>query len=147
AVTRLCRAALSPVASPRTTANRGRRGVSSSHSGRRSRWSAGAGAGGVDATNRRTTRVRTWLIAFALAITTIVLSSAPAFAQTRPREDIDVERFKPALTADGFVAAEGSAVRPTEDRWQAGLFLNYALNPLVVVDQTSSIRDRIVAGR
>ena len=30
-------------------------------------------------------------------------------------DNLDAERFKPAVTHDGWVIAEGSAVRPTQD--------------------------------
>lgn len=76
------------------------------------------------------------------------LVSLPSFAQQQgPREPIDGERFKPAVTYDGFVTAEGSAVRSTADPWEFGLFLNYALNSLVVVNQDDQISDKFIAGR
>src|SRR5690606_22199987 len=65
----------------------------------------------------------------------------------RPREPIDIERFKPHVTYDGFVIAEGSDVRPEADRWEAGLYLNYGLNQLVVVNEFNDISDKFVSGR
>ena len=59
--------------------------------------------------------------ALALAVT-FVLTAAPAQAQQEP--NIDVERFKPAVTHDGFVTTEGSAVRPEDDRWEFSFFAN-----------------------
>lgn len=55
-----------------------------------------------------------------------------AFAQTST--NIDAERFKPAVTYDGFVTAEGADVRPMQDPWEVGLFANYGFNPLVARD-------------
>ncbi len=57
--------------------------------------------------------------------------AAPAFAQ---REPIDAQRFKPAVTHDGWVTAEGAAVRPTQDPLELGAFLNYGYRPLVLAD-------------
>lgn len=68
-------------------------------------------------------------------------------AQAQVREPIDVERFKPHVTYDGFVMAEGSDVRPEADRWEAGMYLNYGLNQLVVVNGANEISDKFVAGR
>lgn len=59
---------------------------------------------------------------------------------------IDVERFKPAVTYDGWVTGEGSGTRPTDDPWEFGLFLNYGLNPLVTTAD-GELRDQIVGGR
>ncbi len=60
---------------------------------------------------------------------------------------VDVERFKPAVTTDGWVNSEGSGVRPTDDPWEFGLFLNYGINPLVTADEDGELRDQIVGGR
>lgn len=60
---------------------------------------------------------------------------------------IDVERFKPAVTYDGWVTGEGSGTRPSDDPWEFGLFLNYGLNPLVTTDEDGELRDQIVGGR
>jgi OmpA-OmpF porin, OOP family len=63
------------------------------------------------------------------------------------RAQVDVERFKPAVTHDGWVTAEGSGNRPTDDPWELGAFLNYAINPLVTADADGTLRDQIVGGR
>ncbi len=91
-------------------------------------------------------RAPSLIIALAVLATLSTVAALGA-AQTRPREPIDVERFKPAVTHDGFVTAEGSAVRSTADPWEFGLFLNYAYNPLVVVNQDGEIVDQFVSGR
>jgi outer membrane protein OmpA-like peptidoglycan-associated protein len=63
------------------------------------------------------------------------LLAAPISAQPeRERAPIDAERFKPAVTHDGFVTAEGSGIRPTQDPFEFALFLNYGRNPLVIAD-------------
>lgn len=59
---------------------------------------------------------------------------------------VDAERFKPAVTTDGWVNAEGSGTRGTQDRWEFGLFLNYARHPLVVVND-DEVTHEFVAGR
>lgn len=76
------------------------------------------------------------LLAFAAA--------TPAAAQ---ESSIDIERFKPAVTHDGFVNAEGSGVRDPSDRWEFAFFLNYARNPLVVVGDDGDVSRQIVSGR
>ncbi len=76
----------------------------------------------------------------------IAVASAPktALAQnTTP--DIDAQRFKPAVTYDGWVNAEGSGVRSTSDPWELGAFLNYGVNPLVGRNG-SDIRRKFVGG-
>jgi len=65
-----------------------------------------------------------------------------AVAQT----NVDAERFKPAVTYDGWVNAEGSAVRPRADPWEFGAFLNYARNPLVVLNGNGDVTRKLVSG-
>ncbi|HEV8245626.1 MAG TPA: transporter, partial [Polyangiaceae bacterium] len=76
-----------------------------------------------------------------LAALTVTLTAVFAQAQ------IDVERFKPAVTHDGWVTGEGSGNRPPDDPWEFGLFLNYAVNPLITADDNGELRDQIVGGR
>ena len=90
-------------------------------------------------------RFRLWLCA--LAATFSFISTTASAQPARPREPIDGERFKPAVTHDGFVTQEGSSVRPTADPWEFGLFLNYAFNPLVVIDQNDEVADKFIEGR
>ena len=73
------------------------------------------------------------------------LASAPTSALAQSNTDIDAERFKPAVTYDGWVTAEGADVRPTADPWELGLFANYGLNPLVGRNG-SDIRRKFVGG-
>jgi OmpA-OmpF porin, OOP family len=82
----------------------------------------------------------------AVPLLSLAIAFAPqaAFAQAN---NIDVERFKPAVTHDGFVTVESSGMRPTADRFGFGLFLNYGFNPLVNVDGNGDIQGRFVAGR
>src|SRR5881392_3036702 len=72
----------------------------------------------------------------------LVLLPSTALAQT----NVDAERLKPAVTHDGWVNAEGSAVRPTADPWEFGAFLNYARNPLVVVNGSGDVTRHLVSG-
>src|SRR5690606_36689291 len=48
---------------------------------------------------------------------------------------------------DGFVNAESSAVRDTDDRWEFGAYQNYQRNPLVIADADGSLTSSIVEGR
>jgi OOP family OmpA-OmpF porin len=82
------------------------------------------------------------------AFVCLLATSSTAFAQpARPREPLDIERFKPHVTYDGFVMTEGSAVRPEADRWQVGAYINYSLNPLITVNQDDELVDRFVGHR
>jgi outer membrane protein OmpA-like peptidoglycan-associated protein len=69
------------------------------------------------------------------------LAASVGFAQ------VDAERFKPAVTHDGFVTAEGSAVRPTADPFELALFANYARDPLIIVDDSGDKVGAFVEGR
>lgn len=71
----------------------------------------------------------------------VLAISGVAFAQ------VDAERFKPAVTHDGWVNAEGSGTRHSEDPWEFGLYLNYAKNSLVVVDEDDEITNTFVGDR
>jgi outer membrane protein OmpA-like peptidoglycan-associated protein len=63
------------------------------------------------------------------------------------RAQVDAQRLKPAATHDGWVGAEGSAVRHPDDRWQLGLFAGYAHQPLVAVAGNGELQSRFVAWR
>jgi OmpA-OmpF porin, OOP family len=89
---------------------------------------------------------RSWIVLVVACWVTLLPAIAYAQAQG-PRENLDGERFKPAVTYDGFVTAEGSATRTTADPWEFGLFANYALNSLVVVNQIDEVSDKFIAGR
>src|ERR1039457_4905737 len=73
-----------------------------------------------------------------IAIMTVV---KPTFAQ------VDAERFKPAVTHDGWVTSEGSDVRPTADPFEFGFLINYGYRPLVVTDANRTYSRSIVGGR
>ncbi len=60
---------------------------------------------------------------------------------------VDAERFKPAVTTDGWVNAEGSAVRNRQDPLELGLYLNYGRNQVVIVDADGDLDQQFVAGR
>lgn len=75
----------------------------------------------------------------------IVLAAATSAAAQE--NNIDIERFKPAVTHDAFVVTEGSGVREPGDPWAFGLFLNYARNPLIVATGDGDVRREIVGGR
>jgi outer membrane protein OmpA-like peptidoglycan-associated protein len=60
---------------------------------------------------------------------------------------VDVERFKPAVTYDGFVTAETSSTRDAGDRWSFGAYLNYQRNPLVITDANGDVIGTYVNGR
>ncbi|HKP64945.1 MAG TPA: OmpA family protein [Polyangiales bacterium] len=50
------------------------------------------------------------------------------------RAQVDTQRFQPHATSGGYFATEGSDVRHPVDPWSLGLWLSYAHNPLVVVE-------------
>jgi outer membrane protein OmpA-like peptidoglycan-associated protein len=79
---------------------------------------------------------------FGYAALLVVLGSAE-----RATAQVDAERFKPAVTHDGFVTAEGSAVRPTDDRFEFGLVANYAYRPLIVADGDGNYERSVVSNR
>jgi OmpA-OmpF porin, OOP family len=79
----------------------------------------------------------------ATAATFAALLSAPRPA----RAQVDAERFKPSITHDGFVNADGSAVRPTEDPWEFGAFVHYGRNQIVSVDGSGDVAQKIISGR
>lgn len=67
----------------------------------------------------------------------------------RAQEDaftLPVERFRPAIDDNGFTTTEGAAI-PSHMGFQAGLLLNYALNPLVIRDNEDDLVASIVAHR
>ena len=74
----------------------------------------------------------------------VVLHTLAASAQ---EANIDIQRFVPAVTHDGFVMVEGSDVRPEEDRWDLGAFINYGFRPLVVADADNNVVTNFVAHR
>ncbi len=78
----------------------------------------------------------------------LTLLAPAAFGQVLAREPLDLERFKPAVTAGGFVVTEGSGVRDAlpGDPLELGLFVNGSLNPLVVVG-SDGLTSRFVSGR
>ncbi len=94
----------------------------------------------------KSTRLLALALCSCMASALLFAPAAHAQPQT-PREPIDGERFKPAVTHDGFVTTEGSGVRPTADRWEFALFLNYALNSLVVINQNDEVADKFISGR
>jgi OmpA-OmpF porin, OOP family len=71
----------------------------------------------------------------------IYLASPDAGAQ------VDAERLTPAVTHDGWIGAEGSAVRHPDDRWELGAMLHYARNPLVIASGEGELERALVAGR
>src|ERR1700690_2168976 len=73
-----------------------------------------------------------------IAILTVV---KPTFAQ------VDAERFKPAVTHDGWVTSECSDVRPTADPFEFGFLVNYGYRPLVITDANGNYVRSVVSGR
>ncbi len=81
-------------------------------------------------------------LSLSLVLAAAVLAGGrPALAQ------VDAERLKPAITHDGWVAAEGSAARHPDDRWTLGAWLHYARNPLVVRDADGDLVQSFVSDR
>jgi len=80
-----------------------------------------------------------WTIAVAALAVSLLTRNASA--------QLDAERFKPAVTPDGWVNAEGSGTRPAEDPWEFGLYVNYAKNSLVVVNEDGELENTFVGNR
>jgi OOP family OmpA-OmpF porin len=81
-----------------------------------------------------------------LSSATCVVALALAFS-SQTQAQVDAQRFKPALSHDGWLNAEGSAVRHPDDPWELALWLNYAKNPLVVVGPDGDISRSFVSDR
>jgi OOP family OmpA-OmpF porin len=79
-------------------------------------------------------------------LSAVLMFLAPRVASAQETH-LDVERFKPAVTHDGFVNAEGSSVRYPEDPWELGAYVNYGFHPLVTVDGTGNVTRKFVSGR
>ena len=77
------------------------------------------------------------------AVGAVAFNAGIAAAQHSP----DAERFKPAVTHDGWVTSEGSDVRPTADPFEFGFFLNYGYRPLVISDANGNYARSLVGGR
>ncbi len=77
----------------------------------------------------------------------LLLAALLVFVGATVHAQVDAERFKPAVTYDGWVTAEGSDVRYPEEPWELGFFLNYARNSLVAVDGSGDVSQSFVAGR
>src|SRR4030095_6748845 len=89
---------------------------------------------------------RTTLVAAPMCLAALAVAPS-ARAQAPSDGDIDAERFKPAVTHDGFVMVEGSAVRPEDDRFEIGLSRGYAHNPLVIVNGDNEVQYTYVGSR
>ena len=76
-----------------------------------------------------------------------VLSLALLARAERAPAQVDAERLKPAVTYDGWVAAEGAAVRHPDDRWTFGAWLHYARNPLVIRNADGDLVQSFVSDR
>jgi outer membrane protein OmpA-like peptidoglycan-associated protein len=77
----------------------------------------------------------------ALLSAALYLMSGNALAQ------VDAERLTPAVTHDGWIGAEGSAVRHPDDRWELDAMLHYARNPLVIASSQGDLERALVSGR
>jgi outer membrane protein OmpA-like peptidoglycan-associated protein len=81
-------------------------------------------------------------IAIALAaLCALPLAASLARAQS---EDVDTQRFQPRATTGGFLQSEGSEVRYPVDPFSLGLWLSYAHNPLIVVEN-DDVLEQIVS--
>jgi outer membrane protein OmpA-like peptidoglycan-associated protein len=87
-----------------------------------------------------------------MRVRSVVISSLIPFLSAFPvtlaaAHPLDAERFKPAVTTDGWVNSEGSGVRSTSDPWELGLFLNYSRNSLITVDDDGELLHQYISGR
>jgi outer membrane protein OmpA-like peptidoglycan-associated protein len=77
---------------------------------------------------------------FAAVVALALLSARSATAQ---EQDIDTQRFQPRVTSGGYLQTEGSDIRRPIDPFSLGLWLSYAYNPLIALEDDEVI-ERIV---
>ena len=87
------------------------------------------------------------VLLFGTAVTMLASRLASAECATPTDPCVDAERFKPAVTPDGWVNAEGSGLHDTEDPWELGVFAQYARNTLVEVNSGTGVAQRFISGR
>jgi OOP family OmpA-OmpF porin len=76
------------------------------------------------------------LHAFFALVGVLLLSTGLARAQN---DDVDTQRFQPRVTSGGYLQTEGSDIRRPIDPFSLGLWLSYARNPLVVIEDDEVI--------
>lgn len=79
-------------------------------------------------------------ICFAIAALFLALPNA-----AEAQRSIDIERFRPAVDADGFIGINGTSM-PGPWQWNVGLWLNYSNQPLratIAGEETDLIRHRL----
>jgi large repetitive protein len=81
-----------------------------------------------------------------LAALAALAAAAPAARAQEEAFSLPLERFRPTIDDRGLATTEGGGI-PTHLGFQAGLVLNYALNPLVLRDADDNIVAPIVAHR
>jgi OmpA-OmpF porin, OOP family len=81
-----------------------------------------------------------------LALRTATLAAVLFAAQAAraQSEDVDTQRFAPRATTGGFLQSEGSDVRYPVDPFSLGLWLSYAHNPLIAVEN-DEVLEQIVS--
>ena len=91
---------------------------------------------------------RTMRIAVAVAVALFTsLLAVPASAQGEPAANtVPLDRFRTTIDDKGLGTTEGGAI-PGHLAFQTGLVLNYALNPLVLRDDTGAVVAPIVGHR
>lgn len=77
----------------------------------------------------------------------LILALPVLLAPARSSAQVDAQRFKPAVTHDGWVNAEGSAVRHPDDPWTLGAWANYGYRPLIIGNDAGDVVQSLVAGR
>ena len=63
------------------------------------------------------------------------------------QEDIDTQRFQPHATSGGFLQTETTQTRYPVDPFSLGVWLSYAHQPLVVVDDNGNIIEKVVGSQ
>ncbi|HEY1098770.1 MAG TPA: OmpA family protein [Myxococcota bacterium] len=82
-----------------------------------------------------------------LLVAAVALSATTALAQAEPSsKTVPLDRFRPTIDDKGLAVTEGGAI-PGHLAWQAGLILNYGLNPLVLRNDSGEVVSAIVAHR
>ncbi len=82
-----------------------------------------------------------------LLVAVVLCAAQVAFAQAEPNSNtVPLDRFRAPIDDKGLAVTEGGAI-PGHLAFQAGLILNYALNPLVLRNGDDEVVSAIVAHR
>jgi OOP family OmpA-OmpF porin len=82
-----------------------------------------------------------------VACSWLLLVACMLSAELARAEDIDTQRFTPHATSGGFLQTEGTQTRYPVDPFSLGVWLGFAHNPLIAVDQNGHVVEKIVGAQ